>query len=181
MCDKPEEFKKNEDLQDKNTMLNEADSKTIDLIKEEVKERLKTQSEFQDHLDSKTGVMLGAIGLILTIVIGFQVQYSTNPAYLVSVTLFVISFFCAIASYVPRGFFVGPESRELKKYFFEENKVLKEKLIDHYIIAFEKNKPILHNKKTFFYLYFIIFIIALVILFIGMTPAYVNVIHLNNS
>lgn len=174
MPDKPEEFPKvvainqNEIIEPRTTS-----SETVNIVYEEIKERFKTQIEFEESFDTKISVILGTIGIVLTIVIGLHESFSSNYAYYSSTAILFVSLLFGIGAYYPRRFFVGPESRMLKvNYFLQQAEFVKEKLIDHYIDTFEKNKQVIKNKNLFFATSLITFIVALVILFVGITPTY---------
>lgn len=114
---------------------------TLELVYKEVDNALNRQFQLLDGLNTKTGVIVGFIGVIFGISLN---SYPHSNAYLFGscITLFLISFFFAFcASYRVKGYRRDPAPRELtEKYLRDDCAKVKKQLIDNFIESFESNK-----------------------------------------
>jgi hypothetical protein len=98
---------------------------TLELIYNEVKDRLNTQFQSLDGLNTTASVIIGFVGVI----IGISLQlYSQSNSYLFGscMTLFLISIFFSLSAYKIKSYRRDPEPRPLRdKYLTTNDKKVK--------------------------------------------------------
>ncbi len=144
-------------------------SETLELIYNEVKDRLNTQFQSLDGLNTKASVIIGFVGVI----IGISLQlYSQSNSYLFGscMTLFMISIFFSFSAYKIKSYRRDPEPRALTgKYLSDDSKKVKRQLIDNFIKSFEDNKTHIEEKgKSINY--------SIILLFVGLIVLILSVI-----
>ena len=134
---------------------------TLELIYNEVKDRLNTQFQSLDGLNTKASVIIGFVGVI----IGISLQlYSQSNSYLFGscMTLFMISIFFSFSAYKIKSYRRDPEPRALTvEYLMEDDKTVKKQLIDNFIASFEENKNKIEEKGKYINY-------SLILLFVGL-------------
>ena len=139
-------------------------SETLELIYNEVKNRLNTQFQSLDGLNTKASVIIGFVGVI----IGISLQlYSQSNSYLfgLCMALFMISIFFSFSAYKGKRYRRDPEPRKLaEKYLREDSKKVMKKLIDNFIESFEDNKTKIEEKVKYINYSLILLFVGLIVL-----------------
>ena len=140
---------------------------TLELIYNEVKDRLNTQFQSLDGLNTKASVIIGFVGVI----IGISLQlYSQSNSYLFGscMTLFMISIFFSFSAYKIKSYRRDPEPRDLtEKYLREDDKEVKKQLIDNFIESFEENKNKIEEKGKYINYSLILLFVGLIVLILS--------------
>ena len=140
---------------------------TLELIYNEVKDRLNTQFQSLDGLNTKASVIIGFVGVI----IGISLQlYSQSNSYLFGscMTLFLISIFFSFSAYKIKSYRRDPEPRDLtEKYLREDDKEVKKQLIDNFIESFEENKNKIEEKGKYINYSLILLFVGLIVLILS--------------
>ena len=131
-----------------------ADPRSLDVVYNEVKERLEVQLRQIDSLDSKAGTILFVAGITLGIAAAAQAVAlsSTSSQWIVvffslPVMFYFATMYFAIRGWVVREFFRDPEPRPLRDhYLFESPEFTKRRLITHYISSYEWNQGNIKRK-----------------------------------
>jgi hypothetical protein len=127
-------------------------SETLELIYNEVKDRLNTQFQSLDGLNTKASVIIGFVGVIIGI----------------CMTLFMISIFFSFSAYKGKRYRRDPEPRKLaEKYLREDSKKVMKKLIDNFIESFEDNKTKIEEKGKYINYSLILLFVGLVVLILS--------------
>ena len=139
-------------------------SETLELIYNEVKDRLNTQFQSLDGLNTKASVVIGFVGVI----IGISLQlYSQSNTYLFCscMILFMISIFFSFSAYKIKSYRIDPKPRALtEKYLMEDDKKVKKQLIDNFIESFEDNKNKIEKKGKYINCSLIFLFVGLIVL-----------------
>ena len=142
---------------------------TLELIYNEVKDRLNTQFQSLDGLNTKASVIIGFVGVI----IGISLQlYSQSNSYLFGscMTLFLISIFFSFSAYKIKSYRRDPEPRDLtEKYLREDDKEVKKQLIDNFIESFEENKNKIEEKGKYINYSLILLFVGLIVLILSVS------------
>ena len=142
---------------------------TLELVYNEVKDRLNTQFQSSDGLSTKASVIIGFVGVM----IGISLQlYSQSNSYLFgsSMTLLMISIFLSFSAYKVKSYRRDPEPRALTVgYLMEDGKTVKKQLIDNFIVSYEDNKTKIEGKVKYINY-------SLILLFIGLTVLTLSVV-----
>jgi hypothetical protein len=137
---------------------------TLELIYNEVKNRLNTQFQSLDGLNTKASVIIGFVGVIT----GISLQlYSQSNSYLfgLCMTLFMISFFFSFSAYKGRSYRRDPEPGPLRdKYLTTDDKTVKKQLIANFIESFEENKTKIEKKVKYINYSLISLFVGLIVL-----------------
>ncbi|MCK4732355.1 MAG: hypothetical protein KAT65_07850 [Methanophagales archaeon] len=137
---------------------------TLELIYNEVKDRLNTQFQSLDGLNTKASIIIGFVGVI----IGISLQlYSQSNSYLFGscMTLFMISIFLSFSAYKVESYRRDPKPRKLtENYLREEGKNVKKKLIDNSIQSYENNKNRIEKKVKYINYSLILLFVGLIVL-----------------
>ena len=137
---------------------------TLELIYNEVKDRLNTQFQSLDGLNTKASVIIGFVGVI----IGISLQlYSQSNSYLfgLCMSLFMISIFFSFSAYKGKRYRKDPEPRALTvEYLMEDDKTVKKQLIDNFIASFEENKNNIEEKVKYINYSLILLFVGLIVL-----------------
>jgi len=137
---------------------------TLELIYNEVKDRLNTQFQSLDGLKTKASVIIGFVGVI----IGISLQlYSQSNTYLFGscMILFMISIFFSFSAYIVKSYRRDPKPRALtEKYLSEDSKNVKRQLIDNFIESFEDNKTKIEKKGKYINYSLILLFVGLIVL-----------------
>ena len=140
---------------------------TLELIYNEVKDRLNTQFQSSDGINTKASVIIGFVGVM----IGISLQlYSQSNSYLFgsSMTLLMISIFLSFSAYKSKSYRRDPEPRDLtEKYLREDDKEVKKQLIDNFIVSFEDNKTKIEEKVKYINYSLILLFIVLIVLILS--------------
>jgi hypothetical protein len=121
-------------------------SETLELIHNEVKDRLNTQFQSLDGLNTKASVIIGFVGVI----IGISLQ---------------LSIFFSFSAYKIKSYRRDPEPRALtEKYLMEDDKTVKKQLIDNFIASFEENKTNIEEKGKYINYSLILLFVGLIVL-----------------
>jgi len=140
---------------------------TLELIYNEVKDRLNTQFQSLDGLNTKASVIIGFVGVI----IGISLQlYSQSNSYLFGscMTLFMISIFFSFSAYKIKSYRRDPEPRALRDgYLTTDNKTVKEQLIANFIESFEENKTKIEEKGEYINYSLILLFVGLIVLILS--------------
>ena len=140
---------------------------TLELIYNEVKDRLNTQFQSLDGLNTKASVIIGFVGVI----IGISLQlYSQSNSYLFGscMTLFLISIVFSFSAYKIKSYRRDPEPRDLtEKYLREDDKEVKKQLIDNFIESFEENNTKIEEKGEYINYSLILLFVGLIVLILS--------------
>ena len=138
--------------------------KTLDLIYNEVKDALNMQFQSIEGLNTKASVIIGFVGVI----IGISLQlYSQSNSYLFGscMTLFMISIFFSFSAYKGKRYRKDPAPRALTvEYLMKDDKTVKKKLIDNFIVSFEDNKTKIEEKVKYINYSLIFLFVGLIVL-----------------
>ena len=138
--------------------------KTLDLIYNEVKDALNMQFQSMEGLNTKASVIIGFVGVI----IGISLQlYSQSNSYLFGscMTLFMISIFFSFSAYKGKRYRKDPAPRALTvEYLMKDDKTVKKKLIDNFIVSFEYNKTKIEEKVKYINYSLIFLFVGLIVL-----------------
>jgi len=135
--------------------------KTLDLIYNEVKDRLNTQFQSLEGLNTKASVIIGFVGVIIGI--SLNLYSDENPhLFIESMLLFLGAAFLSFSAYKVEGYRRDPKPRALtEKYLREDDKKVKKKLIDNFIQSYEDNKNRIEKKGKYINY-------SLILLFVGL-------------
>ena len=137
---------------------------TLELIYNEVKDRLNTQFQSLDGLNTKASVIIGFVGVI----IGISLQlYSQSNSYLFCscMTLFMISIFFSFSAYKSKSYRRDPEPRAFTVgYLKKDDKKVMEQLIANFIESFEDNKTKIEEKGKYINYSLIFLFVGLIVL-----------------
>jgi hypothetical protein len=137
---------------------------TLELIYNEVKDRLNTQFQSLDGLNTKASVIIGFVGVI----IGISLQlYSQSNSYLFGscMALFMISIFFSLSAYKIKSYRRDPEPRPLRdKYLTTNDKKVKEQLIANFIESFEGSKAKIEEKGKYINYSLMLLFVGLIVL-----------------
>ena len=140
---------------------------TLELIYNEVKDRLNTQFQSLDGLNTKASVIIGFVGVI----IGISLQlYSQSNSYLFGscMTLFMISIFFSFSAYKIKSYRRDPEPGPLRdEYLTTDDKTVKEQLIANFIESFEENKTKIAEKVKYINYSIILLLVGLIVLILS--------------
>ena len=137
---------------------------TLELIYNEVKDALNAQFQSIDSLDTKAGIIIGSVGVIIGISLNL---YSHGNPYLFSscMTLFLTSIFFSFSAYKIKSYRRDPEPRKIaEKYLREDGKKVKKQLLDNFIVSFEDNKIKIEKKVKYINYSLVLLFIGLIIL-----------------
>ena len=114
-------------------------SETLELIYNEVKDRLNTQFQSLDGLNTKASVIIGFVGVIIGI--SLNLYSDKNPhLFIESMLLLLVAAFLSFFAYKVEGYRRDPKPRKLtEKYLREDDKKVKKQLIDNFIQSYEDN------------------------------------------
>jgi hypothetical protein len=140
---------------------------TLELIYNEVKDRLNIQFQSLDGLNTKASVIVGFVGVIIGISLNL---YSDENLHLFigSMLLFLGSAFLSFSAYKIGGYRRDPEPRKLtEKYLREDDKKVKKQLIDNFIQSYEDNKNRIEKKVKYINYSLILLFIGLIVLILS--------------
>lgn len=85
---------------------NDMDKKSIDMIYNEVRDKLDLQIISIDNLDTKSSIIIGFIGVMMGVIIGLgkSLSYSIYPFHFCSLLLLLISVVFAFLAYLPKEY-----------------------------------------------------------------------------
>ena len=141
--------------------------KTLELIYNEVKDRLNIQFQSLDGLNTKASIIIGFVGVIIGISLNL---YSDENLHLFigSMLLFLGAAFLSFSAYKVEGYRRDPEPRKLtEKYLREDDKKVKKQLIDNFIQSFEDNKSRIEKKVKYINYSLILLFIGLIVLILS--------------
>ncbi len=139
---------------DEGQRLDAAEPRSLDVIYNEVKERLEVQLRQIESLDSKAGTILFVAGITLGIAAAAQavaLSVASNEWIVAFFSLPVMFYFgtmyFAIRGWVVREFFRDPEPRPLRDHYLSEGpEFTKRRLIAHFISSYEWNQGSIKKK-----------------------------------
>jgi len=131
-----------------------ADPRSLEVVYNEVKERLEVQLRQIESLDSKAGQILFVAGITLGIAAAAQaVALSAASSqwivvfFSLPVMFYFGSMYFAIRGWVVKEFFRDPDPRPLRDYYlFESPEFTKRRLIAHFISSYEWNQGNIKKK-----------------------------------
>ncbi|MDI6886542.1 MAG: hypothetical protein QMD22_09450 [archaeon] len=119
---------------------------TLELIYNEVKDVLNAQFQSIDSLDTKAGIIIGFVGVIIGISLNLY-SHSNSILFCSCMTLFLTSIFLSFSAYKVKSYRRDPEPRKLtEKYLREDDKKVRKQLTDNFIQSFEDNKIKIEKK-----------------------------------
>ena len=127
---------------------------SIDVVYNEVKDRLAVQMHQIESMDGKAGTLMFVAGILLGLGAAAQAAFigqerSWIPPLLFSVPIifyFITAFFC-LKGWTSRPYFRDPEPRPLRDhYLFQDESFTKRRIITHFISTYELNKVVLRGK-----------------------------------
>ncbi|MEA1957349.1 MAG: hypothetical protein U9N01_03220 [Euryarchaeota archaeon] len=141
--------------------------KTLELIYNEVKDRLNTQFPSLDGLNTKASVIIGFVGVIIGI--SLNLYSDENPhLFIGSMLLFLGAAFLSFSAYKVEGYRRDPKPRELTvEYLREDGKKVKKQLIDNFIQSYEDNENRIEEKVKYINYSLIILFIGLIVLILS--------------
>ena len=128
---------------------------SLDIVYDEVKERVAVQLDQANHLDSKAGNLLAFSSIVLTVAAGLRFAFdgvdASRIAFIIffslGTLLYVVTMFFAFRAYAVATYRRDPEPRPLRdNYLFEDPDFTKRRLISNLIESFEFNAEILASK-----------------------------------
>jgi hypothetical protein len=127
---------------------------SLDLVHEEVKDRLDVQLRQIDALDSKSGNMLFISSIVIGIGAAAQAALMGQAGsalvllvFSIPIVLYLLAMFFALRSWVVRPYFRDPEPRPLRDYYLsKESDFTKRRIITHFISSYEWNKMVIKKK-----------------------------------
>jgi len=122
---------------------------STNLLFSEIKERLNDQLQSIDSLDTKAGITLGFIGVILAGLVN-SAWFLDLPYYylLIILTLIFLTTFFILRAYLVKSYRKDPDPKALvDKYENENEDKIKKQLIRNFEECFNKNKKSLEDKK----------------------------------
>ncbi len=131
------------------------ETKSLDLVFSEVKERLVIQFEAIDSLDSKVGTVLSTASVVMSIGAGLQLSFpnAIEVGPLIVLIAGAIAY-CACMAYSVQAFQVrdyrrDPEPRPLMDNYLDEDEALtKRQLIANLVESFESNVAAIDRKAS---------------------------------
>ncbi|MFQ5879640.1 MAG: hypothetical protein ACE5IZ_05665 [Dehalococcoidia bacterium] len=127
---------------------------SLDLVFNEVKERISVQLGQIEALDHKAGTLLGLSSVVITIAAGLRFVEGEGASKVAFLTLFSLGalFYAITIFFAFRGYWVveyrrDPEPRPLRDFYLsQEEELTKRRLLSNMIASYEFNVPLLRNK-----------------------------------
>jgi hypothetical protein len=127
---------------------------SLDIVYEEVKERLDLQLHQVDTLDAKAGTVLSIASLVMTIAAGLQATISREDLrdwplvlLLAGAMFYAFTMLFAFRGYLLRNFRRDPEPRPLRDlYLFQPADFTKRRVTANRIESFELNSGLIESK-----------------------------------
>lgn len=131
-----------------------AEPRSLDVVYNEVKERLEVQLRQIESLDTKAGQILFVAGITLGIAAAAQAVAMTTSDnkwivlfFSLPVLFYFGSMYFAVRGWVVKEYFRDPEPRPLRDYYlFESPEFTKRRLIAHFISSYEWNQGNIKKK-----------------------------------
>jgi len=132
----------------------EAKPLSLDVIYDEIKDRLSVQIKQVDSLDGKTGNLLFISSIVIGIgaaaqaaIIGTTVNSWVLLLFSIPIFFYLITVLTALRSWIVRPYFRDPEPRPLRDvYLFAQPEFTKRRLISQFISAYEWNSTVMKKK-----------------------------------
>ena len=129
---------------------------SVDIVYQEIKERLDVQLKQIDSLDSKTGnilfmasVVLGIGATAQALLLGLQGNPLVMLFFSIPIVFYSLAMFSALRSWVVRPYFRDPEPRPLRDYYLtREPRFTIRRLLSHFISCYEWNTTVIKKKVS---------------------------------
>jgi hypothetical protein len=127
---------------------------SVDIVYQEIKERLEVQLKQIDSLDGKTGNLLFMASVVLGIgataqalLLGLTGSPLVMLFFSIPIVFYSLSMFFALRSWVIRPYFRDPEPRPLRDYYLtKEPPFTIRRLLAHFISCYEWNTTVIKKK-----------------------------------
>lgn len=127
---------------------------SLELVYNEVKDRLEVQMRQIESLDGKSGTLLFVSSVVIGMGAAAQAAilgtfHETLPMVMFSVPIvfYVMTVILAMRSWVRRPYFRDPEPRPLRDYYSSQpSQFTKRRLTTHFISSYEWNAVVMKNK-----------------------------------
>ncbi len=129
---------------------------TIDLIYNEAKDSLNILIQSIDGLNTKTSILIGFIGVILSTILGFS--YSNYCLFVDGLVLLFVALFLCVYSFRVENYRKDPNLKALwDNYSEKDSKTIKKQLIANFIESYDETEAKI-NKKVKYINWSIIFL-----------------------
>jgi hypothetical protein len=150
--------------------MSEDKQESLDLILQEVNEKMQAQSANIDALDNKAAIALGIAGVMLTVAASAHPGQSNSTASLLGILTLLtllVSLFCLVAALWIQDWRSPPKPIALKEYQSQPPAKIKDELIAKKADAFEANRKLLARKVCWMKAALVLILVAALLLLVA--------------